>query len=30
MKITQHPDTEKTLKKILGQRIMIMDGATGK
>ena len=27
--MTQHPDTEKTLIKILGQRIMIMDGATG-
>ena len=29
MKTTQNSDTEKTLKKILAQRIMVMDGATG-
>ena len=29
MKIIQQPDTEKILKKILNQRIMFMDGATG-
>ena len=29
MKISLHLETEKTLIKILGQRIMVMDGATG-